>query len=190
MIKKSNVQRSTETKEKLLYSAAKIIVEKGNAKLTLEEVAKEAGVSKGGLLHHFKSKEILIEEMFRFAISKMDENFKRFYENEPEGKGRFLKAYIKHSVDESFCSEEIFFSKQLWSVFLSSMFENHSLIEIFKESFLHNQEMINNDGIDPINVLLIRFAVDGLMINEMFHEPCESKEIKEKVIQKLLDMTN
>lgn len=190
MTKKSNVQRSTETKEKLLYSAAKIIVDKGNAKLTLEEVAKEAGVSKGGLLHHFKSKEILIEEMFRFAISKMDDNFKKFYEDEPEGKGKFLKAYIKYSVDETFCDEEIFFSKQLWSVFLSSMLEKPSLVEVFKESYLHNQEMIEQDGIDPIKVTIIRLAIDGLMIHEMFHNPFIENELKEKVIQKLLEMTN
>ncbi|MFN4151062.1 MAG: TetR/AcrR family transcriptional regulator [Candidatus Sericytochromatia bacterium] len=165
------------------------MVEKGNSKLTLEEVAKEAGVSKGGLLHHFKSKEMLIEEMLRFAISKIDEGFKSFYDKEPEGKGRFLRAYIKSSLDESSCDGEIFFSKQLWSVFLSSMFENHSLIEIFKDSFLHNQEMINQDGIDPINILIIRLAVDGLMINEMFHNPCCNDETREKVIKRLLDMT-
>ena len=36
---------------------------KGVAKLTLEAVAKEAGVSKGGLLYHFSNKEALIEGM-------------------------------------------------------------------------------------------------------------------------------
>lgn len=187
-MRKSNTQRSIETKEKLLYSSAQIIIKNGISKLTLEEVAKNAGVSKGGLLHHFKSKEILIEEMLKFAIKKVDKNFKEFYDKEKKGKGQFLRSYIKAYLYDTNL-EDIFFSKKLWSVFLSSMLENPNLIEIFKESILHNQELIDKDGIDPINVLIIRLVIDGLMINEIFHDPCSSDEMREKLINKLLDMT-
>ncbi|MCR2379329.1 TetR/AcrR family transcriptional regulator, partial [Salmonella enterica] len=51
------------TRQKILEAASQIVQCKGVAKLTLEAVAKEAGISKGGLLYHFANKEALIEGM-------------------------------------------------------------------------------------------------------------------------------
>ena len=51
------------TRQKILTAASQIVQCKGVAKLTLEAVAKEAGLSKGGLLYHFSNKEALIEGM-------------------------------------------------------------------------------------------------------------------------------
>ena len=48
------------TREKLLQSASQVVVEKGVDALTLAAVAKQAGVSKGGLLYHFPNKNALI----------------------------------------------------------------------------------------------------------------------------------
>ena len=48
------------TKDKILKMAKEIILEKGVNHFTLEEVAKGAGISKGGLLYHFNSREALI----------------------------------------------------------------------------------------------------------------------------------
>ena len=44
----------------LLESAAMIAGRDGIAALSLNAVAREAGVSKGGLLHHFPNKQALI----------------------------------------------------------------------------------------------------------------------------------
>ena len=51
------------TRDALLDAADHIVASRGVARLTLEEVAREAGVSKGGLLYHFKSKDALTEAM-------------------------------------------------------------------------------------------------------------------------------
>ena len=47
------------TRQKILAAASQIVQCKGVAKLTLEAVAKEAGVSKGGLLYHFSNKALI-----------------------------------------------------------------------------------------------------------------------------------
>ncbi|GAB3131106.1 TetR/AcrR family transcriptional regulator [Tsukamurella serpentis] len=46
---------------KLLESFVRILIEQGERAATLEAVAAEAGVSKGGLLYHFGSKDALVE---------------------------------------------------------------------------------------------------------------------------------
>ncbi|ETJ34570.1 hypothetical protein Q604_UNBC11004G0001, partial [human gut metagenome] len=51
----------------ILESAAAIINEKGADYLTLDAVAQRAGISKGGLFYHFKSKDELIKELVNYA---------------------------------------------------------------------------------------------------------------------------
>ena len=53
-----NAKRSsTATRDTILSAAANLVLRKGASRMTLEAVAREAGVSKGGLLYHFPSKE-------------------------------------------------------------------------------------------------------------------------------------
>jgi AcrR family transcriptional regulator len=51
----------------LLKSAANIVNEQGIEYLTLDAVAKRAGVSKGGLLYHFNNKAALIQGLVNYA---------------------------------------------------------------------------------------------------------------------------
>jgi AcrR family transcriptional regulator len=50
-------------RERLLDAAERLVLETGAGHLTLAAVAKFAGVSKGGLLYHFPSKDSLLEAM-------------------------------------------------------------------------------------------------------------------------------
>lgn len=50
-------------RERLLDAAETVAVREGGARITLDAVAAEADVSKGGLLYHFSTKEALLEAM-------------------------------------------------------------------------------------------------------------------------------
>jgi AcrR family transcriptional regulator len=56
VIKIMEVRGSSSTRENILRAANLVVVEEGVSRMTLEAVAREAGVSKGGLLYHFPSK--------------------------------------------------------------------------------------------------------------------------------------
>lgn len=89
-----------QTRRKLLDAAAAVVRTKGIA-ATLDDIAKSAGVSKGGLIYHFASKDELIlaladdvAESFRTAVMQaMDES-------EP-ATGRLTRAYVRASFDVS-----------------------------------------------------------------------------------------
>lgn len=55
------VRKSTDTKEKLLDAFETLLEQHGTTGATLDAVAAEAGVSKGGLLYHFGSKAELVK---------------------------------------------------------------------------------------------------------------------------------
>ena len=50
-------------RDELLDAAEEVLCDQGSAALTLAAVADRAGVSKGGLLYHYGSKEALIKGM-------------------------------------------------------------------------------------------------------------------------------
>ncbi|MFD3748240.1 TetR/AcrR family transcriptional regulator [Nocardia sp. NPDC058633] len=51
---------SSDTRDRILDALETVLLERGSAQLTLDNVAAAAGVSKGGLLYHFKSKDALL----------------------------------------------------------------------------------------------------------------------------------
>jgi AcrR family transcriptional regulator len=57
------MKRKKSVREAVLDAAAALVEGSGAGVLTLDAVAARAGVSKGGLLHHFKSKEALLTAM-------------------------------------------------------------------------------------------------------------------------------
>src|SRR3546814_5263924 len=66
---------------------------------TIQAVADAAGVTKGGLLHHFPSKQILIEALFADLLEQLDAQLDAQLEGELEGDarsyGRFTRAYVR-----------------------------------------------------------------------------------------------
>jgi AcrR family transcriptional regulator len=70
-------QQQTETREALLRSAARLIRERGMDGASIEEIAADAGYTKGAFYANFKSKEELfltmLDENFGAEIDRMDE---------------------------------------------------------------------------------------------------------------------
>lgn len=52
-------QRSEETKARILESAIKLFSSRGYNKASVDEICREAGISKGAFYHHFESKQAL-----------------------------------------------------------------------------------------------------------------------------------
>lgn len=62
--RRTNIQGSN-TQSDILQAARRVIVEKGVELLSMDRVAKEAGVAKGTLLYHYPTKEKLLMELMK-----------------------------------------------------------------------------------------------------------------------------
>ena len=60
----------SEREEELVRSAYRVIARQGGHRLSLQDIATEAGVSKGLVLYHFKSKERLFLMTMRWALAR------------------------------------------------------------------------------------------------------------------------
>lgn len=82
--------------QQILDAAIAIGSEKGLASLTVQAVADRAGVTKGGLLHHFPSKQALVEEVSKHLLSVLDREIEVYMQSEDENAyGRFTRSYIE-----------------------------------------------------------------------------------------------
>lgn len=63
---------AANTRQKILETAVRIVDTQGARHLTLDAVAAEAGLSKGGVLYHYPSKRALIEGMLSLLINSLD----------------------------------------------------------------------------------------------------------------------
>ena len=102
MIRAMNMEAQHRKKDpvrlhkQLLESAATIAGRDGIASLSLNAVAREAGVSKGGLLHHFPNKQALIFALFARLLAIMEEAIAELMAADNVSYGRFTRAYLRY----------------------------------------------------------------------------------------------
>jgi AcrR family transcriptional regulator len=153
------------THDSILNAAQHVLQQHGVRGLTLDKVAKEAGVSKGGLIHHFPSKDDLLLAMLRCVSTLMTEQLDRLLLEEPDNgqKGRFLRAYMR-------CNLETI--EQGIPSFILNLLELASVKpDIFqsqREFFAQMQAKVENDGIDPVLATILAGASDSLWLQVLF----------------------
>ena len=170
-----------ETKRKLLEAAALVVKEKGASQLTLEAVAKQANVSKGGLLYHYPNKQALLKAM----ISHLNENFERAIAKQieqSEGKITWLEAYVAMSFDPQ--HSQIAESAGM----LAAIANDLSLLEPLAERYQVLQQQLEASNIDSDLANIIRLAADGLWFTELFKISPLTEEKRSQILAALLTL--
>ncbi|MFC5649528.1 TetR/AcrR family transcriptional regulator [Paenibacillus solisilvae] len=166
-----------------LSAASFIVKNHGVEKLTLEAVAKEAGISKGGLLHHFPNKQALI----RGLVEELTDNFVTDVNNRAANAttsdGKWSRAYLEATFND------ITEGNEMSTALIASLFTSPDLLAKLQSEYLIWQKNIENDGIDPVKSTLVRLAADGLWLSEMFGLGKLNDDLREKVIRSLKDLT-
>lgn len=160
-------------KEKILFEANKIIAKKGLNSFTLEEVAKGAGISKGGLLYHFPSKDKLIQGLIQFYMKQ--------FENKID-KQRWLTSLVEEHF--KFESEKLTCITGL----LAAVAMNQELLEPVREN---NKRMLKKikETKDPAMGMVIYLACYGMAFFKLFCMDELSQEDMQKVCNKLMDLS-
>ena len=78
--------KAQRTRRKLLDAAQRLVDQSGASRLTLAAVAREAGVSKGGLLYHFGTKDELIAAMLDRRFTRFDEKRRAKLDDDPDAR--------------------------------------------------------------------------------------------------------
>ncbi|WP_339230862.1 TetR family transcriptional regulator [Oceanobacillus sp. FSL K6-2867] len=174
--------KRTNKKKNLLIAAAEIVKEEGVVKLTLEAVAHRAGVSKGGLLYHYPSKEALIKGMVEDWKSNYFESIITMAKNDKKELGKWIRAYVQSTYSD-FDN-----NKLMNSAIMAAMFFNPDLLNEFRREYDNLLTKLVNDGVDPIKTTIARLSIDGLWFSEIFGMQPLNKELQTNVYRELINM--
>ena len=175
--------KSISTHDRLLEAALNLLSRQNINSLTLDNVAKEAGVSKGGLLHHFRSKEALIEGLLNYLFTSFEARVQHYYDAETDRSGRWLRAYIYASFEEDHLPLE------LTNFLLSAINENTSLLTRVQTFYTHWANRLLNDGIPPARAMIIHQATDAYWIDRSLQITPDTLVPQADLINELLRLT-
>lgn len=158
---------ATDARTRILDAAEAMVRARGVSGLTLEAAAREAGVSKGGLLYHFASKEALLAAMLKRLADFVAEDFVLAMERQPSGPGRAARAMLAWGleVSEAEANERC---DRAAAVFLAAFHHDPALLDPIRAVVAGLRNAVAADGLPPGHGMAIMAAMDGLFMARIF----------------------
>lgn len=152
---------SANAREIIIDAAEVLVLESGAGHMTLDAVAARAGVSKGGLLYHFPTKEALLQAMLERFIRQIEEIRKKKAKGLKEGPRRAIKAFILSVADRDPKKE------QIGSALLAAGAHDPELLRPARDNFRRHLAEFLQAGLNFKRAAVIVFAVTGLIFSEL-----------------------
>ncbi|MGC0422021.1 TetR/AcrR family transcriptional regulator [Embleya sp. AB8] len=143
-------------RDRLLDAVERILVRDGVEAVRLDAVAKEAGVSKGGLLHHFPSKQDLV----RGVVERLADRFEAVLPEPDAPPGAFALAWLDASIPPQSPTGDRSGIDQVPLALLAAA-GGPDVLGALRERYARWQQRLAADGLDPAVADLVRMAVDG-----------------------------
>ena len=165
-----------DARTRILDAVESLVVRRGVTGLTLEAAAREAKVSKGGLLYHFGSKEALLAGV----MQRLAETVARDYEDgialQPEGPGRAARAQLAWAFGEADCSPGQDKNDRMAAVCLAAFHHDPVLLDPLRTVIERMKADLIADGIPHGVAMTIQTATDGLFMAHLFgmYRPTEA----------------
>ncbi len=173
------------TRRNVLEAAAELVASKGAAKLTLDAVAERVGLSKGGILHHFATKDSLIAAMVEDLVSEFERDLSRAIAGE-SGPGSFARAFLRACLDRDGTLTR---TLRLGAGIVAAVAVNSQLLAPLRRRYEEWQRRLEDDGIDPAIAELVRSAADGVWFTQVLGLGPPSAPLRRRLFEKLIELT-
>lgn len=190
----------------LLDAAIRVLMRQGMGALTLDAVAKEAGVSKGGLTHHFATKDALVSAMLEHFAQRLVRELDRFAADDPDLAGRRVRAMMKvaypelrdpavpngqrssgDGLSESHPASE---AQQLFYAAIAASVVNPKLLEPLRHHASDLRDRMLQHTPDGLWQVVTWLALDGLMIWQMLGLMSRDEPLHSEILQLLFKLSS
>jgi AcrR family transcriptional regulator len=182
----TNNEISGKRKEKILEAALLCFNKKGYHKTSIDDIALNGKISKGGIYYHFKSKEELFLKLFNFRLNRYTEQLKAYIqeESDPVKRIRILiqkwGLILKENEDFfKFCMEfssmgarEKEIRKEMTSFYRSS-------VEIFRQIIEDGISIGEFENIDAERIARLIYFLSHGVFSTFFAVDCDFDLIKQ-----------
>ncbi|RMH47273.1 MAG: TetR/AcrR family transcriptional regulator [Alphaproteobacteria bacterium] len=154
--------RSAETRDRILDAVVEIARTRGASHVTIDAVTRASGMSKGGVLHHFPSKDALLKAMIARKVERLRADCadrRGALSDRPNPTLRAILSVLTEKLDED---------EGLPGAILAASAENPSLLEPVRREFEALWADIRAETGDPDAAFAIWCAMEGLRLIRVF----------------------
>lgn len=162
------------SRDRILDALQRILVDTGLHAVTLEAVADEAGVSKGGLLYHFPSKEALITGLARRLADNVEADFEKV---RTMASDEVVDFYLQSSVASS--DDAVYWP--LLAALRTNDIASDEARELVIYCFVRWAEIIRGSVKDPVTAEIVRLVGDGLYLSALAGLPMPDPALLDEV---------
>ncbi|MCB1274715.1 MAG: TetR family transcriptional regulator, partial [Leucobacter sp.] len=172
-----------DTRLAILEAAAELIRRDGLA-APISAIAAAAGVSKGGLLYHFATKEELLHGLAVSLVAEFHRRVELAIDPDDRAAGRLTRAYIRASFAESRDVDGL----RNHIALAAHLMDDPDLREIVDAEAAHWRASLGADGLDPAVIRVVVAASDGVNTGPLWGAVLAVRDIHE-LERELLDLT-
>jgi AcrR family transcriptional regulator len=172
------VRGRKSSREKILDAASELVSEIGAGRLTLDAVAERAGLSKGGLLYNFPTKEALLQGMIQRLIDQVAGEREALH----APPGRNLEARLCTAALLKMCCGK---TKDIANGMLAATAENPRLLDPLRQVIRETLGTLKETSEDLDAALLAWLAVEGLSSFEMHDISPFSDEDRGRILESM-----
>lgn len=155
MTRKNNPKQAIEN---IITISAKLFAEKGYDKTSMQDIADAVGMSKGGIFHHFSSKEDIFNAVMERQFEQITETVKKWLD---EMHGLTAKEKLRGLIRRNLMDEKIIKES---GIMISSAAESPQIILAFTQD--------NVKKLAPIIADVIREGIEDRSISTAFPNEC------------------
>jgi AcrR family transcriptional regulator len=170
-------------RDRILDAVERLLVSGGADAIRLDAVAAEAGVSKGGLLHHFKSKQALVEGVLQRLVDLFEAALP------PDGSppGAFTRAWLEASIPDTDVPARGH-TDRVAVALLAGVSGGPQVLAALRRHYQTWQRRLTDDGLDAPTATLVRLAVDGWWMARLLDLAPPGDDLHRQVRARLMAM--
>lgn len=156
--------RNAERTRRAILDAAERSLREHGAGVSLVDIAAASGVSKSGLLHHFKTRNALLLAVTEDALERFRSNVMEFVDLAENHPGKVLRAYVRALCGGSREAMEFLTFSGLWN----NVHMIAGATEAIEADGAEWTAAFARDGLHPDRILVVKHAAEGLAEAAMY----------------------
>lgn len=156
-------ERQQTQRDSIVDAAGRVVFRDGYAKATIDNIAAEAGMSKGGVFYYFKNKNEILACMVQRYEEVYNARRQEILETLPEGPGRLLRATVIASLEYNDQSRE---NHNHIGLYADEEFRKQ-LTELKKRTYAQLAQGCRH----PEKLAMVMFVLDGMWMDKTVGEP-------------------
>ena len=169
-----------QVRQAILQNAVSLAAEKGVGGVSIQAVADLVGVTKGGVFHHFPTKQKLLEAMVMHLLEQLDQVIDQLIAADEHRYGCFTRAYIAITLEKDQLGLQHSWSAISMTMLTAKTFNDYWI------KWLNGRVMKHQDTDSANELKILRYAADGVWLTAFtgVEDELETQQLKQELTRR------